>query len=91
MKFLVFGDMGFTNSQSLKGLIAEAEAKEFPYGIDVGDFGYNLNTNNGTIGDKYFIQNQPIYAATPFIVCPGFFCLKFLTSIKSFSNHHVFD
>jgi len=71
LSFIVFGDMGVDNPQSLPGIIADAQAGKHHYGVGVGDFAYDMQEENGKRADDYFNNNQPLHALTPFIVCPG--------------------
>jgi len=71
LKFLLFGDMGADNPQSLPAIIKEVEGGQFNLGVGLGDFAYDMQELNGTRADDYFRANQPVYAALPWIVCPG--------------------
>jgi hypothetical protein len=43
-----------------------ADAGEFDVLLHAGDFAYDLDTNNGEIGDGYMRQLQPIIAQLPY-------------------------
>ena len=37
----------------------------------MGDFAYDFMTDNGTNGDLYMQDMEPIYSAVPSVTCPG--------------------
>ena len=39
--------------------------------IHVGDFAYNMATNNGRVGNEFMRQIEPIAAYVPYMTCPG--------------------
>ena len=36
-----------------------------------GDFGYDLDTNNGHVGDEFMRQIEPVAAYVPYMTCAG--------------------
>eukprot|EP00456_Euglypha_rotunda_P031622 TRINITY_DN24595_c0_g1_i4.p1 TRINITY_DN24595_c0_g1~~TRINITY_DN24595_c0_g1_i4.p1 ORF type:complete len:374 (-),score=59.90 TRINITY_DN24595_c0_g1_i4:11-1048(-) len=71
LTFFVFGDMGTTNDQSLPVIINQSMTGDWHFALDVGDFAYDMNENNGTTGDVYFEQNEPTHARVLYQTCPG--------------------
>ena len=39
--------------------------------IHVGDFAYNMATDNGRVGDEFMRQIEPIAAYVPYMTCVG--------------------
>ncbi|KAJ9581517.1 hypothetical protein L9F63_023308, partial [Diploptera punctata] len=39
--------------------------------LHVGDFAYDMDTDNGQIGDDFMTQIQPIASYLPYMTCPG--------------------
>eukprot|EP00497_Spongosphaera_streptacantha_P002317 TRINITY_DN2919_c0_g1_i1.p1 TRINITY_DN2919_c0_g1~~TRINITY_DN2919_c0_g1_i1.p1 ORF type:complete len:213 (-),score=51.56 TRINITY_DN2919_c0_g1_i1:50-604(-) len=39
--------------------------------IHLGDFAYNLNSENGLVGDTFFTRLEPIVSRIPYMTCPG--------------------
>lgn len=39
--------------------------------IHVGDFAYNMATDNGRVGNEFMRQIEPIAAYVPYMTCPG--------------------
>jgi len=68
---IVYGDFGFTNPQSLKNLIQEAQNYSTDLILHVGDWAYDLFTSNGTVGDKFLNLIQPISSRIPYMGCLG--------------------
>ena len=44
---LVYGDLGYNNSQSLSLLKAEVTTGDYNFILHVGDFAYDMSDNNG--------------------------------------------
>uniref|UniRef100_A0AC35TSV8 Purple acid phosphatase n=1 Tax=Rhabditophanes sp. KR3021 TaxID=114890 RepID=A0AC35TSV8_9BILA len=70
-KFAVFGDMGNINARSLGKLQSMAQQHEYDMVLHVGDFAYNMDTDDGKFGDEFFRQIEPIAAYIPYMVVPG--------------------
>ncbi|CAG7837424.1 unnamed protein product [Allacma fusca] len=70
-KFAVYGDMGNENAQSLPRLQREVEMGSYDAILHVGDFAYDMNSDNGLIGDGFMEQIEPIAAYVPYMTCPG--------------------
>ncbi|KAK7074236.1 hypothetical protein SK128_015058 [Halocaridina rubra] len=67
----LYGDMGAVNPQSLPRLQEETQRGMYDAVIHVGDFAYDMNTDNARVGDEFMRQIQPISAYVPYMVCPG--------------------
>ena len=39
--------------------------------IHVGDFAYNMATDNGRVGNEFMRQIEPVAAYVPYMTCPG--------------------
>ncbi|XP_014275552.1 acid phosphatase type 7 [Halyomorpha halys] len=70
-KILLYGDMGNTNNQALPVLKNEVDQENVDAIIHVGDFAYNMDDDNGRVGDDFMRQIQPLAAYVPYMVCPG--------------------
>lgn len=67
----IFGDMGNENAQSLTRLQEETQRKMYDAIIHVGDFAYDMDSENGRVGDQFMNQIQSIAAYAPYMVCVG--------------------
>lgn len=70
-RIALFGDMGNENIQSLPRLQEETQRGMYDAIIHVGDFAYDMNTDNGRVGDEFMTQIESIAAYVPYQVCPG--------------------
>lgn len=70
-KIALFGDMGNENDQSLPRLQEETQRGLYDAIIHVGDFAYDMNTDNARVGDEFMNQVQSFAAYVPYQVCPG--------------------
>lgn len=70
-KFAVFGDMGNVNAQSLPRLQEETMQGFYDAILHVGDFAYDMHTDNARVGDAFMNQIQPIASYLPYMTCPG--------------------
>ncbi|CAH0386051.1 unnamed protein product [Bemisia tabaci] len=68
---LVYGDLGLKNPQSVKAITKDVMSKKYDAILHVGDFAYNFDWENGTVGDKFMNLIQPIAAYIPYMTCPG--------------------
>lgn len=71
LKMVVLGDLGATNARSLNRLQQETHQGLYQAAIHVGDFGYDLYSENGHVGDVFFDQIEPIAGYLPYMSCPG--------------------
>lgn len=71
VRVVMFGDMGAVNPQSLPELQEETQLGFYDAVIHVGDFAYDMDTDNARVGDEFMRQIQPIAAYVPYMTCPG--------------------
>lgn len=67
----IYGDMGNKNAHSLSYLQDETQRGHFDVILHVGDFAYDMDTNNALVGDEFMRQIQPLAALLPYMTCPG--------------------
>lgn len=67
----LFGDMGNENAQSLAYLQQESEHDLYDAIIHVGDFAYDMDTDEAKVGDQFMNQIQQIAAYVPYMTCVG--------------------
>ncbi|XP_033735387.1 acid phosphatase type 7-like [Pecten maximus] len=67
----LFGDMGKTNAQSLIRLEKDVQKNMYDAIFHVGDFAYDMDSDNGQVGDSFMRNIQPIAAHVPYMTCPG--------------------
>lgn len=67
----IFGDMGNENAQSLARLQEESQRQMYDAIIHVGDFAYDMDSENAAIGDQYMRQIETLAAYVPYMVCVG--------------------
>jgi acid phosphatase type 7 len=70
-RIALFGDMGNENIQSLPRIQEETQRGMYDAIIHVGDFAYDMNTDNARIGDEFMNQVESFAAYVPYQVCPG--------------------
>lgn len=69
--FAIFGDMGNENAQSLARLQSESQMHYYDAILHVGDFAYDMDSDNAIVGDQYMRQIEPLAAYVPYMVCAG--------------------
>jgi len=69
--YAVYGDLGYLNDLSIPQLTAEVEANEFQQVLHVGDFAYDFNESNGTVGDNFMKTLEVVAAQAPYMVTCG--------------------
>lgn len=67
----MYGDMGAGNAQSLARLQDETQKGMYDAVIHVGDFAYDMDSDNARVGDEFMREIQPIAAYVPYMTCPG--------------------
>uniref|UniRef100_A0A7E4ZS12 Purple acid phosphatase n=1 Tax=Panagrellus redivivus TaxID=6233 RepID=A0A7E4ZS12_PANRE len=70
-RFAVFGDMGNKNARSLGTIQREVQDGEIDMILHVGDFSYDLDTDDGAFGDEYMRQIEPAAAYVPYMTVVG--------------------
>lgn len=83
-RIALYGDMGNENAQSLSRLQEETQRGLYDAIIHVGDFAYDMNTDDASVGDEFMNQIQSVAAYVPYMVCPGNHEEKF-----NFSNYRA--
>ena len=68
---IIYGDLGLINAQSMDKVTAEVQSGEADLVLHVGDYAYDLNTENGTYGDTFLNNLQPIASRVPYLGCQG--------------------
>ncbi|KAK7462485.1 hypothetical protein BaRGS_00038454 [Batillaria attramentaria] len=69
--FMVYGDMGNDNARALPFLQLDAMSGKFDAVLHVGDFAYDLDTDNALVGDEFMRQIEVIAGYVPYMTCPG--------------------
>ncbi|XP_016978655.1 acid phosphatase type 7 isoform X4 [Drosophila rhopaloa] len=67
----IYGDMGVVNAASLPALQRETQRGQYDAIIHVGDFAYDMDSENGEVGDEFMRQVETIAAYVPYMVCVG--------------------
>lgn len=67
----IYGDFGFANSQSLYQLQQYLNNDDYKMVLHIGDMAYNLDTDDGQVGDNFMNKIQPISSVVPYMTCPG--------------------
>ncbi|XP_069359974.1 acid phosphatase type 7 isoform X1 [Maniola hyperantus] len=67
----IYGDMGNKNAHSLSYLQDEVQREHFDVILHVGDFAYDMDTDDALVGDEFMRQIQPLAAYLPYMTCPG--------------------
>ncbi|XP_011874902.1 PREDICTED: iron/zinc purple acid phosphatase-like protein isoform X2 [Vollenhovia emeryi] len=70
-QIVIFGDMGNENAQSLSRLQEETETGLYDTAIHVGDFAYDMNTDDARVGDEFMRQIESVAAYIPYMTVPG--------------------
>lgn len=70
-RVIVYGDLGVVNGQSIPRLAEEVRHGQVDVVMHIGDFGYDLDTNNSYLGDDFMKMIQPIAGRLPYQTCPG--------------------
>ncbi|BFZ07356.1 hypothetical protein BsWGS_10395 [Bradybaena similaris] len=68
---VVIGDLGSANAQSLPRLQVDAALGMYDAIIHVGDFAYDLQSDNARLGDTFMKQIESLAATLPYMTCPG--------------------
>lgn len=70
-RIALYGDMGNENIQSMPRLQEETQRGDYDAIIHVGDFAYDMNSDNARVGDEFMKQIQSIAAYVPYFTCAG--------------------
>ncbi|CAI4222855.1 unnamed protein product [Auanema sp. JU1783] len=69
--YAVFGDLGNENARSLGKLQKMAQDGDIDAVLHVGDFAYNMDSDNGKVGDEFNRQIEPVAAYVPYMTAVG--------------------
>ncbi|KAF7267331.1 hypothetical protein GWI33_019449 [Rhynchophorus ferrugineus] len=67
----IYGDMGNENAQSLARLQEDTQRGLYDAILHIGDFAYDMNSDNGGVGDEFMKQIESIAAYVPYMTCAG--------------------
>nr|CAD7394660.1 unnamed protein product [Timema cristinae] len=67
----VYGDLGYHNARSLPHLQNEVQRGFYDAVIHAGDFAYDMNDEEGNVGDKFLRQIESMAGYVPYMTCPG--------------------
>ncbi|CAH1784387.1 unnamed protein product [Owenia fusiformis] len=70
-RFAVYGDMGNKNAVSMGRLQEETQLEHFDAILHVGDFAYDMDSDNARVGDEFMQQIETIAAYVPYMTCVG--------------------
>lgn len=68
---LILGDLGYENAVCLEALKQEVRSDRYDLTFHVGDIGYDLNSHQGKLGDKYMNLIEPLAATIAYQVTMG--------------------
>lgn len=68
---VVYGDMGNDNARALPLLQLDAELGNFDVILHVGDFAYDMDTDDALVGDEFMRQIESVAGYVPYMTCPG--------------------
>ena len=71
LRLAVYGDFGLTNSESLDELKNNLAGHNYDMVLHIGDMAYNLDSNDGEVGDSFMNMIEPIASKVPYMTCPG--------------------
>lgn len=67
----IYGDLGNENAQSLPRLQQDTQRGMYDAILHVGDFAYDMHSENAAVGDEFMRQVEAIAAYVPYMVCAG--------------------
>lgn len=70
-RLCIYGDLGSTNAKSLGYIQEELTREDFDAILHVGDFAYDMASDNARVGDNFMRQIVPIASQRPYMTCPG--------------------
>ena len=69
--FLVYGDFGYDNAQSMSRIQAEVSAGGIDAILHVGDLAYDMFEDEGRKGDNFMNMIQSVSTQIPYMTLPG--------------------
>ncbi|KAI2802316.1 hypothetical protein BLOT_010509 [Blomia tropicalis] len=70
-RIVLYGDLGLFNGVSIPRLRDEIEQDQVDLILHVGDFAYDMDTNNSYVGDEFMRTMEPIASRVPYQATPG--------------------
>ncbi|XP_071962723.1 acid phosphatase type 7-like isoform X2 [Antedon mediterranea] len=70
-RFAMYGDLGNENAQSLSRLQEEVQKGMYDTVFHIGDFAYELEEDNGRVGDMFMRQIESVAAYVPYMTAVG--------------------
>jgi len=70
-RIALYGDLGYDYAQSVPLIKKEVQERTLDMIIHAGDFAYDLQNNQGKMGDNFMNLIQPIAAHMPYMTCNG--------------------
>uniref|UniRef100_W6NBU1 Purple acid phosphatase n=1 Tax=Haemonchus contortus TaxID=6289 RepID=W6NBU1_HAECO len=70
-KVCIFGDLGYFHGNSTESLLRNGLAGKFDFIVHLGDIAYDLHSKNGSVGDDYMNQLEPLISKVPYMVVAG--------------------
>lgn len=67
----MYGDLGLKNGQSVKRLKDDTQKGMYDAIFHIGDFAYDLDTQNASYGDEFLREMESLAAQLPYMTCPG--------------------
>jgi len=89
IRFAAFGDFGFENSRSMPRLLNDTLADKYDMVLHVGDIAYNMQDDNGRVGDNFLNMIQPIASQIPWHYCVGNHEQDLLDTFHGFKERFV--
>ncbi|XP_068242624.1 acid phosphatase type 7-like [Palaemon carinicauda] len=71
LRAAMYGDLGAVNGQSLARLQEDVTKGMYDVIVHVGDFAYDMDTNDAEVGDMFMRNIEPIAGYVPYMTCPG--------------------
>jgi len=71
LSIALYGDMGNVNAQSMVRLQEDTQSGMYDMILHVGDFAYDMDSDNAKVGDEFMRQIEAVAAYIPYMTCPG--------------------
>lgn len=68
---IIYGDMGWEGAEILPFISKEKDENELHAIIHVGDIAYNMDSDDGQVGDNFLRMIQPIASSIPYMTAVG--------------------
>lgn len=70
-RLIIYGDMGVKGAATFNYIRNEVKRGLADAIIHVGDFAYNMENNNGDVGDAFLRMLEPIASQVPYMTAVG--------------------